>query len=67
MGVVQMSQFHRRDYTVDDQRRSESRPQSQKGHLSAFIAAKSLHCRIVDNLYRTPERRLKIVADPALT
>src|SRR5687767_5997467 len=54
IGVVQMSQFHRSNHAVDDERRPQSGSQSKKQHLSAFVSAERLHCRIVDGLDWAP-------------
>src|SRR3984957_1041405 len=50
--VREVPELHGLNNAVHDHRRAKSRPQSQEQHLSASVAAKSLHRRVVDNLYR---------------
>src|SRR5271167_4980846 len=59
-----MAQFHRLQDAIHNQGRTETCTQAQEEHLAAFVAPQSLHGGIVDELYRSPERSLKVKPDP---
>lgn len=51
-----MPELHRRDHAIDDERRAQTRPETQEQHRAAGVAAERLHRRIVDDLHGAPER-----------
>lgn len=63
--VGQVRQFHRFKNTVNNQRRTQSRTQTEKEHATTAITAQRLHCRVVDDFHRDAERFCEIEFDPA--
>src|SRR5258706_602008 len=65
--VGQVSQLHGLKDAVDDQRRTEASPQTEKEHPPAPITAQRLHGSVVDDFDRPADGFLTIEPDPART
>ena len=59
-----MSELHRQEVAVHDQRAAESRSQTEEQHLSAFVAAQRLHGGVVHELDRDAEGLAVVELDP---
>jgi hypothetical protein len=62
-----VADFHRFHRAIDDQRRAETRTETEEEHASALITAQRLHGRIVDHPHRPPEDLLEFTAHPTRT
>src|SRR6202021_523845 len=63
--IRQMAELHRLQNAINDHGGAKARSESEEQHSPAFVAAESLHQRVVDHLRRTAKSFCKIKADPA--
>ena len=59
-----VAELHRGHDVVEDESRSQTRPEPEKQHPPAVVASEGLHRRVVEDLRRLAERRLEVEPDP---
>src|SRR5437899_2379380 len=62
--VMQLSDFHRFQQTIDNHRGPQAGAQPEKKHSSALVDAKSLHGRVIQDLDGPAERFLEVESYP---
>ncbi len=62
---IEMAKSKRNDLAVDDENRPHARSQSQKEHLTPFVAAQGLHAGVVHDFGRNAEGVRVVKANPA--
>src|SRR3954464_2812561 len=60
----QVAQLHGFHDSVDDKRASQAGPETEKQHLSAFVASERLHRSIVNNFHWAAKRCLEVETKP---
>src|SRR5207245_9824345 len=63
--VRQVTQLHRLDNAIHDQRRAKTGSQAEKEQLATFVISQSLHGGIIHDPDGTFERGFKVETDPS--
>src|SRR5262245_16501737 len=67
VAVGQVAQLERKDKVVPNQGGPKSRPESEKEHPAAVVAAERLHGCVIDDTHRFAQRFLEVECHPAFT